>query len=344
KLAAYMVASNQNPVLVDVWRGDMVESRHRGAVAVVEARGNVVAAWGDIERTVFARSAIKPLQALPLVESGAAESLEVSDEELALACASHGGEPEHVQTANNWLDRIGLGPDDLECGGHLPLYQPATAALLRSDDALSALHNNCSGKHVGFLATAIHLGESTHGYSHPDHPVQRRVRRTLEDLSGEKLVDAPTGIDGCGIPVTGLSLRATAYAMSRLGNPHDLPVKRARACERVAQAMVNAPFMVAGSKRFCTEVMRVTGSDAIVKTGAEGFFTAAFPIKGFGVALKIDDGASRAAEVAMGAILRYLKILDASTVQSLSEHLEPPVQNWAGTPVGRICTTSGWPV
>ena len=339
-----MVASNQNPVLVDVWRGDMIESRHRGAVAVVDARGNVVAAWGDIERPVFARSAIKPLQALPLVESGAAESFEVSDEELALACASHGGEPEHVQTANNWLDRIGLGPDDLECGGHLPWYQPAAAALLCSGDTPSALHNNCSGKHVGFLATAVHLGEPIHGYSRTDHPVQRRVWQTLEDLSGEKLVDAPTGIDGCGVPVTGLSLRATAYAMARLGSPHSLSVKRAHACERIMQAMASAPFMVAGSNRFCTEVMRVTGSDAIVKTGAEGFFTAALPIKGLGVALKIDDGGGRAAEVAMGAILRYFKMLDDSAVQSLSEQLEPHVQNWAGTPVGRICTTSGWPM
>lgn len=339
-----MVASNQNPVLVDVSRGDMIESRHRGAVAVVDARGNVMAAWGDIERSVFARSAIKPLQALPLVESGAAESLEVSDEELALACASHGGEPEHVQTANSWLHRIGLRPDDLECGAHLPIYKPAAAALLRSGGALSALHNNCSGKHAGFLATAVHLRESTHGYSHADHPVQRRVRQTLEDMSGEKLADAPTGIDGCGIPVIGLSLRATAYAMARLGRPHDLSVERTRACERIVQAMATAPFMVAGSNRFCTEVMRVTGSDAIVKTGAEGFYTAALPIKGLGVALKIDDGAGRAAEVAMGAVLRYLEILNDSAIQSLAEQLEPPVQNWAGTPVGRICATSGWPM
>jgi L-asparaginase II len=338
-----MVTSNQNPVLVDVSRGDMIESQHRGAVAVIDARGKVVAAWGDIERPVFARSAIKPLQALPLVESGAAESLEVSDEELALACASHGGEPEHVQTVNNWLDRIGLVSSDLECGAHLPLYQPAAAALLRSGDTPSALHNNCSGKHVGFLTTMVHLGEPTHGYSHADHPVQRRVRQTLEDMSDEQLVDAPTGIEGCGIPVIGLSLRATAYAMARLGSPHGLPVERARACERIARAMVTAPFMVAGSDRFCTEVMRVTGNDALVKTGAEGFYTAALPIKGLGVALKIDDGAGRAAEVAMGAVLRYLKILDDSAVQSLSEQLEPPVQNWAGTTVGRIRSTPGWP-
>lgn len=338
-----MVTGNQNPVVVDVWRGELIESRHRGAVAVVDARGDVVAAWGDIERPVFARSAIKPLQALPLVESGTAESLQVSDEELALACASHGGEPEHVQTADSWLGRIGLGPDDLECGAHLPLYQPAATALLRSGDTPSALHNNCSGKHVGFLATAVHLGEPTRGYSHADHPVQRRVRQTLEDMSGEKLTDAPTGTDGCGIPVVGLSLRATAYAMARLGSPHRLPVQRARACERIMQAMAAAPFMVAGSERFCTEVMRVTGSDAMVKTGAEGFFVAGLPIKGVGVALKIDDGAGRAAEVAMGAVLRYLEILDDSAVQSLSEQLEPPVQNWAGTTVGRMQTTPGWP-
>lgn len=338
-----MAAGTPNPVFVDVWRGDMIESRHRGAVAVVDSRGNVMAAWGDIERPVFARSAIKPLQALPLIESGAAKSLSVSDEELALACASHGGEPEHVHAARSWLDRIELAISDLECGVHVPSFQPAAAALLRSGDSPSALHNNCSGKHVGFLSTAVHLGEPTRGYSHADHPVQQRVRQVLEDMSGEKLAHAPTGIDGCGIPVVGLSLRATAYAMARLGSPDELPMARARACERIVQAMVAAPYMVAGSDRFCTEVMRVAGKAVIVKTGAEGFFTAALPTKGLGVALKIDDGTGRAAEVAMGAVLRYLAIIDDAAVRSLSEQLEPQVQNWAGTTVGCIRPTSGWP-
>ncbi len=338
-----MVASNPNPILIDVCRGDMIESRHRGAVAVVDGRGDVIAAWGDIESPVFARSAIKPLQALPLVESGAAKSLGVSDEELALACASHGGEPKHVQAASRWLDRIGLAASDLECGVHLPLFQPAAAALLRSGDSPSSLHNNCSGKHVGFLSTAVHLGEPTRGYSHADHPAQQRVQQVLEDMSGEKLAHAPTGIDGCGIPVVGLSLRATAYAMARLGSPDELPTARARACKRIVHAMAAAPYMVAGSDRFCTEVMRVVGKDVVVKTGAEGFFTAALPTKGLGVALKIDDGAGRAAEVAMGGVLRYLGILDDAAVQSLSEQLEPRVQNWAGTTVGCIQPTSGWP-
>lgn len=338
-----MVAGNQNPMLVDVSRGDMIESRHRGSVAVVDLDGDLVVALGDIERPVFARSAIKPLQALPLLETGSAEGFEVSDEELALACASHGGEPKHVQAVEAWLHRLGLGCEDLECGTHLPTYQPAATLLLRSGGSASALHNNCSGKHAGFLATAMHLAEPTHGYSHADHPVQQRVRQTLENMSGEKLTDAPTGIDGCGIPVVGLSLRATANAMAKLGSPHGLAAKTARACERIVQAMASQPFMVAGTDRFCTEIMRVTGSDAIIKTGAEGFYAAVLPNKGLGIALKIDDGAARAAEVAMGAVLRHLETFGDSALQALAEQLEPPVRNWAGAIVGHLRPTPDWP-
>jgi L-asparaginase II len=330
--------------MVEVWRGDLVESIHRGAAAVVDADGRVVAAWGDIDRAVYARSAIKPLQTLPLIESGAAERFGLGDEEIALACASHNGEPRHVDKVAHWLARIGLGAQDLECGAHLPLSDEATAALLRSGSAATAIHNNCSGKHTGFLSTALHLGEPTRGYSHAHHPVQQRLRRVLEDMSGAVLIDAPAGVDGCGIPVVGLSLRATALAMARLASPAGLAPARAAAAKRVVWAMATAPFMAAGSGRFCTELMQRTGTAAVIKVGAEGMFTAALPGKGLGVALKIDDGARRAAEVAIGALLGHLGVLDDAARAGLAAYLSRCVRNRPGAVVGRLSAAPGWPV
>ncbi|MFQ5994683.1 MAG: asparaginase [Acidiferrobacterales bacterium] len=332
-----------NPILAEVLRGDMVESVHRGAAAVVAADGALVSGWGDIERPVYARSAIKPLQALPLVETGAADRFRLSDTEIALACASHNSEPEHVQAVARWLSAIGLSPVDLECGPHLPLSEQATMQLLRAGESPSALHNNCSGKHAGFLTTAVHLDEPTRSYSQGAHPVQQRVRQVLEEMSGSALVDAPAGIDGCGIPVVGLSLKATAFAMARLGDPTTLQPARAQAARRILQAMAAAPFMVAGSRRFCTEVMQRLGTTAVVKVGAEGVFAATLPNKGLGVALKIDDGARRAAVVAIGALLAHLGVLDEADRRALANQLQPPVHDRSGAVVGQVRPAPGWP-
>jgi L-asparaginase II len=334
--------SKPNPILIEVLRGTMVESRHCGAAAIVDAEGRVVAAWGDIERPVYARSAIKPLQALPLIETGAADRFELGDEEIALACASHSGEPEHVQHVERWLARIGLTPDDLECGAHAPFNEEASVTLLRGGTAASALHNNCSGKHTGFLTTAVHLGVGTRGYIQPDHPVQRYWQEVLAQMSGVDLAPAPAGIDGCGIPVRGLSLRATAAAMAQLAAPVRLAPVRAAAAGRVLRAMANAPFMVAGSGRFCTEVMRHTGTQMAVKTGAEGVYVAALPGKQLGVALKIDDGASRAATLAMATILYSLGAFDDATSRALAPFLQPVVYNRAGLAVGTLRAAPSW--
>lgn len=331
-----------NPVLVEVSRGDMIESQHRGAVAVVDAAGRAIAVWGDIDSLAYARSAIKPLQALPLIESGAADRFGLGDVEIALACASHIGEPEHVEAVAQWLARIGLGPQDLECGAHLPLNERAATELLRAGGTPSALHNNCSGKHAGFLCTAVHLGEPTRDYSRADHLVQQRVRRVLEDMSGASLTEAPAGIDGCGIPVIGMSLRGTATAMARLACPAKFPPQRAAAAERVLRAMRTEPHMVAGNGRFCTELMRLIGASAVVKTGAEGVFTAVLTKQGLGVALKIDDGAPRAAEVAIGALMVHLGVLDDRTRAALVDHLQPHIRNCPGIIVGCLRPAEGW--
>ena len=327
------------PILVETTRGDLVESRHRGAAVVVDAAGKVVLSWGDVATPVYARSAIKALQALPLIESGAADAYGLSDEELAIACASHWGEPFHVDTVTAWLNRAGLSIDDLECGAHQPHNQDAAKALHVAGAEPTAVHNNCSGKHSGMLCTARHLGEPTKGYVRWQHPVQQRILGILEMMCGLDLSDAPRGIDGCAIPVIAMPLGNIALGMAKLADPGELPPARAAAVQRICTAIAAAPHMVAGTGRFGTEVMTVCGGDAIIKNGAEGIFCGALPTLGLGVALKIHDGAARAAEVAMAAILQRLGILDQARSARLADRLKVPLLNRNGTHIGDIRAT-----
>jgi L-asparaginase II len=330
------------PILVEVTRGDMVESRHTGSAAVVDAAGSLVAGWGDPEQVVYARSAIKPLQALPLLESGAADRFALGDAELCMACASHGGEPSHVSLVQAWLARIGLSEADLECGSHAPLYDPAARALLQAGQAPGAACNNCSGKHTGMLTHTVHLGEPTRGYIHPGHPAQLRVRSALEAMTGLNLSMAPRGIDGCGLPQYGMPLRALAHAMARFADPARLPAERRAAVERLRAAIAAQPFYLAGTGRFCTDLIQATAGRTLVKTGAEGVYVAILPGQGLGVALKIHDGGSRARPVALGAILRRLGALDDAAWAALAAHVSPVLRNHAGTEVGALRVGPGW--
>jgi L-asparaginase II len=333
-----------NPILAQTVRGEMVESRHRGSIAAVRANGDTLLAFGAIDVPVYARSAIKPLQALPLLESGAADRFDLSNREIALACASHNGEPEHVSSVVAWLEKIGLSRTDLECGSHWPCHDISLRKLAASGESPGAEHNNCSGKHCGFLTTAQYLGEPTADYIQPDHAVQRRVRQVLSDMSDTDLSNAPTGIDGCGIPVVGLSLRATAYAMARLASADDRDPVRRESLARIYNAFVCEPFMVAGSDRFCTDVVSACNRRALVKTGAEGVYCVALPAlhdpRGhLGIALKIDDGASRAAETVTAHLLDHYLNADTQNV-SLQSWLRPVLKNVAGRVVGHIEMTA----
>jgi L-asparaginase II len=326
----------QPPLIVEVTRGNLVESRHRCAAAVCDAAGKVVRQWGDVEQPIYGRSAIKPLLALGLVETGAAEAFGLSDAEIALACASHSGEPRHVEAVLAWLTRIGRGVGDLECGAHLPYHEPAMRALLRAGREPDAAYNNCSGKHAGFLTTAVHLGEPTKGYIRYEHPIQQRLLGILEQMAGLDLSNAPRGVDGCGIPTIAIPLGNTAMAMARLVDPGDLPPARASAATRVIAAMLAEPCMVGGSGEFCSEVMLALAGKAALKPGAEGVYAAAFPGLGLGVCLKAEDGAGRAATAAMGRILDELGLLDAAERRRLADLLTPPVSNRVGLQVGRV--------
>lgn len=331
-----------NPVMVEVTRGGVVESRHRGAAVVVGAGGGQVASWGDVDRPMFPRSAVKPFQALPLLESGAADHFQLSEEEIALACGSHGGEFEHVHTVAGWLCRIGLTPEDLACGAHPPLSEAAAVALVRKGEAPSALHNNCSGKHAGFLTTALHLGEPVTGYAGPVHPVQLRVKMVLAQISGADLGERMRGIDGCGAPAFAMPLRNLALAMARLADPGHLNRLRAAAIRRIVRAMTGQPYFVAGRGRFDTAIIHAGAGDVVVKSGAEGVHAAALPRRGLGIAVKIDDGGKRAAEAAVAALLERYGDLDEGCRRLLAAHLEVPVRGATAARLGTVRVAAGW--
>ncbi|WP_218574751.1 asparaginase [Reyranella sp. CPCC 100927] len=331
--------SSDKPVVIEVTRGNMIESRHVGAAAVMKIDGSAVEAWGDIDSPVMARSAIKPLQAIPLVESGAADRFGLTDMHLSLACASHNGEPRHVEAVRAWLGAIGLGESDLECGAHAPTRLPIFEDFVRSGAPLTAAFNNCSGKHTGFLTTAMHKGEPTRGYIRRDHPVQQRLLGIYEQLAQCDLTRAPLGIDGCGIPTVGVPLRHMALAMANLANPARLPEVRAKAIRRIRAAMNAEPFYMAGTGRFCTRINGALKDVAQVKTGAEGVYCGMLPTLGLGVALKIWDGNGRAAEVALAAILRHLGVL---ADMQFDAAITPPVLNVAGLTVGDIRPAASW--
>ena len=332
---AAMSDSAASPILVEVTRGDMVESRHRGQAVVMAADGKIVAAWGEPERSIYPRSAIKPLQALALIESGAAARYAVSEEEIALACASHAGEASHVGRVSAWLARMELSGADLECGAHAP-GNAAAEELIRAGAKPCPLHNNCSGKHASMLATAKHLGAPTRGYIAPDHPVQARLKTLLAEMSGADLAAAPHGLDGCGIPVYAMPLSALALAMARLAQPDDLASGRADAAWRVIAAMTAHPHLVSGTGRFDTEAMTIAAGRAIVKGGAEGVHAAALPAAGLGIAVKIEDGAGRASAAVMAALLARFAGLSAGAKTALTGWRNQPIRNVAGKQVGFI--------
>ena len=333
-----------NPVLVEAWRGGAVESFHRGAVAVVDGDGSLVASLGDIDRPVFPRSAIKLLQALPLVESGAAERLGLSDEELALACASHLGEPGHTRTAASMLAKAGLDASVLECGVHWPKHEATVHAMAAAGEAPSALHNNCSGKHAGFVCLACELAGTRDrrgflaGYVQPDHDLMREVTASVQASTGCDLSKAPRGIDGCSIPTFAVPLRQLAHGFARAATGVGLSPGRAAAAARLRAAVARAPFMVAGSGRFDTRVMQALGERLFCKVGAEGVYCAALPEAGLGVAIKVDDGnTARACEVAMAAVIEALVPLRSDVEEDLLASLSNlTLRNWRGVEVGRL--------
>jgi L-asparaginase II len=313
-----------NPVLVAYQRGGRTESLHRGSWVAADPSGGGLAGTGDASAQVYGRSALKPLQVLPLLESGAADAFRVGDEDLALCCASHTGEPAHVERAAQMLQRAGLGPEDLLCGAHAPL-DPEVAAVVASNGGPASLHNNCSGKHAGFLLLARQLGVDTADYLAPGSASQRRVREAVESMCGEAAV---AGTDGCSAPALAVSLAGLATAVARLVRPPSgTDPTRAAACARVVRAMTAHPWLVGGRQRLSTEVMNACPG-VLAKEGYEGVAVAAHMASGVGIAVKVDDGAPRAAQQVLMAVIERLGWGDRSPGSGV-------LWNHAGWEVGR---------
>ncbi|MGR3983756.1 MAG: asparaginase [Gammaproteobacteria bacterium] len=331
-----------NPVLVEVHRGARVESRHRGCAVAVGGDGRIVFAAGDASQAVYPRSALKWFQAIPLVESGAAAKFDLSDEEIALACASHNAEEFHTRAVTAWLRRLGRDVDDLECGAEWPMLESAAHALAARHAAPTRAHHNCSGKHAGMLTLAQFLGIEARGYCDYAHPTQQAWMRALSELAGIDVFSLAWERDGCGLPAVCMPLERLARAFAGYASPGGVGGARGEAMTRIAAAVRAHPRMLAGSGRSCTDVLRVCEGRVLLKAGAEGVCAGAIPHLEIGFALKIDDGAGRARSVAAGALLDKLGALEADWAEQLEHHFRPAVVNSNGRVTGRVLPAAGW--
>jgi L-asparaginase II len=315
-------------LLAEVWRGDVCEVAVRGHVAVVDAGNNLLASAGDPDARTPLRSTVKPLQALPFVDGGAADALGASVEEIAIACASHDGEPRHVEVVRRLLARAGLDESALSCGPQWPYAESATRALLAAGESASSVHNNCSGKHAAMLCACVHGGWPVEGYAGYDHPLQRDIRRRMSDCAGIRLADTPHGIDGCGLPTHGVTVRYLARmfaAASASGG----------AFARCQDAMAAAPLMVGGSGRFDTLLLEWAGSSLTAKSGGAAVWACVVRGGGPGIAVKLEAGAGTYLPPIATAVLRELQVLPATTMPGdLAALSAGELRNWAGEVVG----------
>ncbi len=324
--------------MVELWRGGMLESSHSGHAVICDAKGQIVQAWGDPAAVIFPRSACKMLQALPLIESGAADAAGLTDAQLALSCASHQGAAIHTDMVTRWLADLGLSEQDLRCGTHWPYDEPAHDELVLAAEAPCQIHNNCSGKHSGFLTLNRHIKGGSE-YTEVDHPLQKAVRAASEEVTGE---DSPGyGIDGCSAPNFATSVQGLARGMAFFAASSDGGDARSRAAFRLTKAMATYPELVAGETRACTELMRAMGGRVAMKTGAEAVFVAILPEKRIGIALKIVDGGTRAAEAAITSLLIRAGVLDEGH-PAAQKRLGTDLRNWRGLRVGELRLARGF--
>jgi L-asparaginase II len=329
KIQAEFEDMNYNPIIAEVTRGGIVESQHRGAFVVLDRDKHVVAQAGDIDRENFPRSAIKAFQALALLEGGGAKAFNLSDAEIALCCSSHNGEADHVSTAHSILKKCSCGEQHLECGAHWPSGRHAANALLLSGAKPSAIHNNCSGKHAGMLATCMHEGYDPKNYVNAEHPLQRAIAKRMGEICDIDLAKSPMGIDGCSVPTWAYGLRNMALGFARLVEPGFA------AGERIIVAARAHPHLIAGTERFDTKIMQAVPR-LFIKVGAEGVFCGSIAHAGLGFALKCDDGAYRGAEVAISKVLSQLHVWTDDERAALENFTTERLTNWQKREVGAV--------
>ncbi|MEY4982444.1 MAG: hypothetical protein RIR62_710 [Pseudomonadota bacterium] len=325
--------------MVELWRGGMLESTHLGHAVICDERGEIVEAWGDPQAVIFPRSSCKMLQALPLIETGAAADVGLTDRQLALACASHEGAALHVGAVRDWLETLGMAEPDLRCGAHEPNDRAERNHLVEAHERPCQLHNNCSGKHAGFLTVNRHIRGGAE-YVEVDHPLQKSIKDAFEEVTGE--ASPGYGIDGCSAPNFATSVHGLARAMARFAAAREDGDARERAMHRLTRAMATHPEMVAGEGRACTELMRAMGGKVAIKTGAEAVFVAILPELKRGIALKVTDGGTRGSEGAIAALLVRLGVLDPAHPATL-KRLNAVQRNWRGIETGEIRAAAGFP-
>jgi L-asparaginase II len=324
--------------MAEAWRGDILESTHLGHAVICDETGQIVESWGNPDAVIFPRSSCKMLQALPLLESGAADAAGLTPRQLALACASHEGAAIHTEAVAQWLSALGMAEPDLRCGAHDPLDRAARESLTLAHEQPCQLHNNCSGKHAGFLTLNRHLRAGTE-YVELDHPVQKAVKAAFEETTGE--ASPGFGIDGCSAPNFATSVHGLARSMAAFAAADDGGDSRQKAMHRLTRAMATHPEMVAGEGRACTELMRAMGGKVAIKTGAEAVFVAIVPERKMGIAIKIADGGTRGSEAAIAGLLVKLGVLDANHPATL-KRLNSVQKNWRGFETGTVRLSSGF--
>ena len=323
--------------VAELWRGGLLESTHLGHAVICDA-GGVVEAWGNPQAVIFPRSSCKMVQALPLLETGAAAARGLTPAHLALSCASHQGAALHVEMAGRWIADLGLGESDLRCGAHEPLDHAERDRLICSHEKPCQLHNNCSGKHSGFLTVTRHLKAGPE-YVEMDHPLQKAIRAATEDVAEETV--AGWGVDGCSAPNFAVTLHGLARSMAKFATAREGHGAREDAMYRLTRAMAAHPELVAGEGRACTELMRAMGGKVAIKTGAEAVFVAIVPEKGLGIALKVLDGNSRASEAAIAHLLVRAGVLAADHPATV-KRLAPVQRNWRGIETGQLRLAAGF--
>ncbi|GHI00662.1 asparaginase [Neobacillus kokaensis] len=322
--------------LVNVTRGNLIESSHKGHIAVVDAKGQLLYYAGDPNAVIFARSSMKPIQAIPVVETGAADHYEFSDADLSICCASHNGENMHTDRVVSMLSRAGMEDVCLKCGTHIPRWQDTYKELILAGKDVTPLYNNCSGKHSGMLVTAKHMNEPLENYYDLDHPVQQRILAAVSEMTEYPKEEIEIGIDGCGVPVHGLPLERLAYGYARMAQPDGLPETRQSAIKQITKAMVTAPEMVGGTERFCTDFMRVGQGRFIGKAGAEGVYCVGDLETGIGIAIKIEDGNARAAYPATMEVLKQLQLVTDQQIEELIKYYRPKLRNARNEEIGEL--------
>lgn len=309
-------------ILVEVTRGPLVENVHRGHVAVVDWQGNLLYSAGAPHHLTYWRSSAKPFQALPVVESGAADRFGIVPKELALFCASHSGEKIHTETVLGIFQKIGLDPSLLQCGVHMPYHAETARSMTQAGEKPTSLHSNCSGKHSGMMTLIAHLGYDPATYLQLGHPLQQLILDYVAEFCDYPRQEIVIGTDGCGVPVHGLPLFNMALAYARLVHPQG-DQKRIAACRRITDAMMTHPEMVGGTERFCTDLMSAAQGALVGKAGAAGVYCVGLMREGIGIAVKCEDGSSRGRDPVVVEILQQLGALTGEQLASLGKYHHP---------------------